>query len=261
MQMTKGVDKTKLKREWSKEAIDLALKGEWQRATEVNQALLALYPEEVDAKNRLGKAFMELGEYEQARDVLTDVVSRAPHNTIAQKNLARLQQLASSPAATRQARKSNSVTKLFIAESGKSVTTTLKQPAATRTLASVAPGDPVTLVVRNQSIWVYVRDEEYLGQLEPRMASRLAKLINGGNRYEAAVVGVNDWGISVFLREVYRHPSLHSIQSFPNSARAENGPVHGRNLAGFLEAEDLDEEEEDAIEFVQMPDLGGEWDE
>ena len=101
---TKTSDKGRLRRDWGKEAIDLALKGEWQRATEVNQAILALHPDDVEAMNRLGKAFMELGEYDRAREVLTQVVEKAPYNTIARKNLARLDQMETIPAAGRQAR-------------------------------------------------------------------------------------------------------------------------------------------------------------
>ena len=67
MEMTKSNDRNRLRHDWSKEAIALALEGEWQRATEVNQAILALYPDDVDAMNRLGKAFMELREYQKGQ--------------------------------------------------------------------------------------------------------------------------------------------------------------------------------------------------
>ena len=135
---TTTVDRNKLKRDWSKQAIDLALKGEWQRATEVNQALLALYPDDVDAMNRLGKACMELGEYGRAREVLGEVVEKAPYNSIGRKNLARLEQMECAPGTGRQTRKSEGVSKLFIAESGKSGSTVLKKTASPETQASVA---------------------------------------------------------------------------------------------------------------------------
>ena len=258
---TKSSDKGRLRRDWGKEAIDLALKGEWQRATEVNQAILALHPDDVEAMNRLGKAFMELGEYDRAREVLTQVVEKAPYNTIARKNLARLDQMETIPAAGRQARKSGSVSKFFIAESGKSGTTLLQRPAAARTLASVAPGDPVTLVVKNRSLCAYVREDEYLGQVEARLAGRILKLINGGNRYEAAVIGVNDWGVSIIIRETYRHPSLHNISSFPTNARGEQRAVVNQDLLRYLGDDDFDEDEEGEPDFVKITDFDGDWDE
>ncbi len=261
MQTTKTSDKSRLRRDWSKEAIDLAMKGEWQRATEVNQALLTLYPNDTDASNRLGHAFIELGEYTRAREVLADVVTKAPYNNIAQKNLARLEQLESAPAAAKQTRKAGGLSRYFIAESGKSGTTVLQRPAGAGISASVAPGDPVTLVPQNQSIYAYVRDGEFLGKVEARLATRLARLIAGGNRYEAAVVGVNDWGVSIIIRETYRHPSLHSINSFPTNSRADRRPLASQNVLNYLDGDDLDEEEEGAMEFVKIAGFEGEWDE
>jgi tetratricopeptide (TPR) repeat protein len=261
MQATKTSDKSRLRREWSKEAIDLAMKGEWQRATEVNQALLTLYPDDADAKNRLGHAFIELAEYGRAREVLVDVVAKAPYNNIARKNLARLEQLENAPAETKQTRKSGGLSRLFIAESGKSGTTVLQRPAGSGTPASVAPGDPVTLVARNRALLAYGREEDYLGKVEARLSTRLARLIAGGNRYEAAVVGINDWGVSIIIRETHRHPSLHNISSFPANNRAEGRPLSARNVLNYLDGDDLDEDEEGAMEFIKIGDFDGEWDE
>ena len=261
MQTTKTSDKSRLRREWSKEAIDLAMKGEWRRATEVNQALLTLYPDDTDARIRLGHAFIELGEYAPAREALAEVVAKAPYNNIAQKNLARLEQLESAPASAKQPRKSGSLSKFFIAESGKTGTAALQRPAGSKIPASVAPGDPVTLVTRNQAIYAYGRDDEFLGKVEARLASRLARLMAGGNRYEAAVVGINDWGVSIIIREAYRHPSLHNISSFPTNTRGERRPLAGKNVLNYLESDDLDEEEEGSVEFVKIAGFEGEWDE
>ena len=258
---TTTVDRSRLKRDWSKQAIDLALKGEWQRATEVNQALLALYPDDVDAMNRLGKAFMELGEYAQSRQVLSEVVEKAPYNTIARKNLTRLEQMECAPGTSRQTRKSDGVSKLFIAESGKSSSAVLKKAASKEVLASVPPGEPVTLQVKNQAIWVLVREDEYLGQLEPKLALRLARLIKGGNRYEAAVVGLNDKGISIVLRETYRHPSLHNISSFPTNTRDQHRTLPSGGMMRYLGDNDLDEDEEGAVDQAKITDFDGEWDE
>ena len=261
MQTTKTSDKSRLRREWSKEAINLAMKGEWQRATEVNQALLTLYPDDADAKNRLGHAFIELAEYARAREVLAEVVAKAPYNNIAQKNLARLEQLENAPAETKQTRKSAGLSKFFIAESGKSGTTVLQRPPGSKIPASVAPGDPVTLVAQNQAIFAYVREGEFLGKVEARLATRLARLMTGGNRYEAAVVGINDWGVSIIMRETYRHPSLHNISSFPTNSRAALRPPASQNVLNYLDGDDLDEEEEGTMEFVKIAGFDGEWDE
>lgn len=257
--LTRTESNSRLRRDWSREAIALALKGEWERAAEVNQAILALFSDDVDAMNRLGKAFMELNRYDRAREVLDTVVVKAPYNAIARKNLARLGQLESIPAAAQPVKKTASVPQLFIAESGKSATTILEKMAAARVAASVAPGEPVTLAAEQQCLRAYIREDEYLGQVEPKLARRLLRLMDGGNRYAAAVLGINDWGLSIILREVYRHPSLHNISSFPAASKGEYRVYLDNELLRYLEDGDLDED--DPEESGEYDDTVAEWDE
>ena len=262
MEMTRTLDKNRLRRDWSKEAINLALKGEWERAAEVNQAILALYSDDVEAMNRLGKALMELRDYQRAREVLTAVVEKSPYNSIGRKNLARLEQLESRPAPERQVGKTASMPGLFIAESGKSGTTVLQRPVGAGMVASVAPGDSVSLVVKNTSILVYGREDEYLGRVESKLAARLARLISGGNRYEAAVVGISDWGINIIIRETYRHPSLHNIASFPTNNRNEGRNQLRPELLRYLGDGELEDDEEgEVLDYAGISDMDSEWDE
>ena len=250
----------KSRKDLTKEAISLALSGEWKHAAEVNQDILDALPGDLEAMNRLGKALMELGEYGEAREVLGKVVSAAPYNNIAKKNLARLDQLASAPAPNKQARKSVGAPQLFIEESGKSSTTTLHKPGAHTVVASVAPGDPVNLVVENNAIGVYVRDDEYLGKVEPKLGRRLIKLIDGGNKYGAAIIGVKEQGITVIIREVYRHPSLHNVCSFPSKSKEEHRVYLGENLLRYIEETDLEDEDEEAVIIDERSD-DSEWEE
>lgn len=257
--LTRTESNSRLRRDWSKEAIALALKGEWERAAEVNQAILALFSEDVDAMNRLGKAFMELHRYDRAREVLDAVVVKAPYNAIARKNLARLGPLESIPAAAQPAQKTAGVSQLFIAESGKSGTTILEKMAAARVAASVAPGEPVTLRAEQQSLRAYIRGDEYLGQVEPKLARRLLRLMDGGNRYAAAVLGANDWGLSIIIREVYRHPSLHNISSFPAASKGQYRVYLDNELLRYLEDGDRAEDAEESGDYASDPEA--EWDE
>ncbi len=255
MDLTRPVNHSKLNRELSREAISLALKGEWERASEVNRLILDSFADDVDAKNRLGKALIELARYSEAREVLDRVVSIAPYNIIAKKNLARLTQLENTPLPSRQARKAGSAPQLFIEESGKSGTTLLQNVATGQVVARIAPSDPTDLVVENNAIKVYTRDNEYLGQVEPKLGRRLIRLMHGGNKYDAAIIGVNNRGISIIIREIYRHRSLHDVCSFPTRTKEEHrvyvSESQVRSMAGD-DPEDDDEEgpliEEDELD-------------
>src|SRR3981081_4027787 len=87
-------DRLRQKRTKSEQAISLAMKNRWDEAAQVNREILDLFPNEVDAYNRLGKARAELGRYAEARDAYAQAVKLDPLNGIASKNLQRLGKLA-----------------------------------------------------------------------------------------------------------------------------------------------------------------------
>jgi tetratricopeptide (TPR) repeat protein len=74
----------------SKEAIDVALQARWQEAVEINKELIAAFPEDVDTLNRLGRAYMELGQYNLSREAYQKTVLLDPYNAIANRNIRRL---------------------------------------------------------------------------------------------------------------------------------------------------------------------------
>ena len=244
-ELTQSANSSSLKRDLSQDAVALALKGEWERAADVNRAILELFDDDVEAMNRLGKAFMELGRYNEAKEVLVKVTQIAPYNSIAKKNLARLDTLVTSPASRKQGRKTAAALQLFIEESGKSGTTVLRKAASSQTVARVAPSEPAHLEIENNTMNVYSRDGEYLGQVEPKLGQRLIRLTYGGNKYVAAVVGVSEQGISIMIRETYRHRSLQNVCSFPGKPKEEHKVYLGQSLVRYLQDDDLDEEDDE----------------
>ena len=243
----------RLKRNLSRDAVSLALKGEWERATEVNRAILELFEDDVEAMNRLGKALMELGDYTAAKKVLDRVVSVAPYNNIAKKNVARLTHLEATPAATaKQARKGGTAPHLFIEESGKSGTTVLQKPAGDQFIARLTPSEPANLVVEQNSINVYTSEHEYLGQIEPRLARRLIRLMYSGNKYDAAILGINDRAISIIVRETYRDRAVNDVCSFPTRIKEEHRVYLSDNLVRYIGDDNLEDDDEPAIDEEAM---------
>ena len=256
----------KFRKDLDREAVNLALNGEWERAIEVNRAILELFADDVEAMNRLTKALIELGSYEEAGDILDRVCSIAPYNNIARRNRARLEQMrGSNAAATRQARRSTGAPQLFIGESGKSATTVLRHTPCLLSLALVSPGDPVTLVIEHHGISVYADDGQHLGQVETRLGHRLSRLIEGGNTYAAAILGVNGEGISVIIHETSRHRSLQNVASFTIRAAPPPGQPRERDddpadaLATDEEAAEADEEEDEGV--IDEEELQAAWSE
>ncbi len=210
-------DKVKTKQERTKVAIALAMQGRWPEAVTVNRSLIEDFPGDLESYNRMGRALTEVGRIDEAREAFRRVLEVSPHNTIARKNVDRLDQLGDN--LPRHQPTNRRATQAFIGESGKTLVTSLVNIAPPKTLARLTPGDDVNLELAGRRL--NVREEskgEELGQVEPKTASRLKRLMSGGNRYAATVKSVEDREVTIIIREVYKHPSQARIVSFPSKA-------------------------------------------
>jgi hypothetical protein len=213
-------EKARLRRQMTKEAIDLAMQGRWKEAISVNKAIIENVPVDVDAFNRLGKAYMELGEYDKAKEAYNGALELDSNNAIAKKNLSRLSQLKDVPAKVKEERP-KAAPHIFIGDVGKAGVFNLHEVAPSSVLAKMSAGDQVFLKIQGQQLMVENEDGEYLGKLEPQYGYRLSRLMEGGNEYTAAIVSVDDSRARVIIREVFQHPSQTQRISFP--ARAVEG--------------------------------------
>ena len=69
-----------------KQAVKAAVASDWSLARDLNLQILEIEPQDVDAKVRLGKAYLELRDYAKAKKYFKEVLSIDPINTVAQKN-------------------------------------------------------------------------------------------------------------------------------------------------------------------------------
>ena len=241
-------DKDRLKRKASQEAIALAMQSQWQEAVAVNQGIVESFPTDVDAHNRLGRAFMELGEFARAKEAYGQALELDPNNTIAQRNLQRLSLLPESQSRVKEER-SEVAPNLFIGEMGKAGVVNLRNLVPQEVLARVAAGNRVHLKVRGQQLIVETEQGEYLGRVEPQYGFRLVKLMEGGNQYTAAVVSLDSDRAKVLIREVFQHPSQVGRLSFP--VRAVEG-FHPHVKDTLLRHEAMDEEAFDEAEYADL---------
>ena len=103
-------------------AVKAALNQQWDDALLLNQEILADSPENVEAANRLARAYQELGNSAEAANAYKRVLELDPFNTIAQKNLDKLK---SGVGANSQRKVSQ---ELFLEEPGKTRSVVLSNP-------------------------------------------------------------------------------------------------------------------------------------
>lgn len=210
-------DKARLRRKASQEAIALAMQSRWQEAVTINQSIIELFPTDIDAYNRLGRAFMELGQFAKAKDAYSRATEHDPHNPIAKRNLQRLSLLPNSRVSVKEERREASPD-LFIGEMGKAGVVNLQELAPKKVLAKMAAGNQVYLKVRGRQLAVENESGDYLGLVEPPHGFRLAKLLEGGNKYASAIVNIDNSSARVIIRETFQHPSQVGRLSFPVKA-------------------------------------------
>ncbi len=202
-----------IRRQKADQAIRLALQSRWEDAVTINREILSLYPSDVDAWNRLGKALAELGHYHEAREAYAKTLEADSTNTIARKNLARLTALGEVVPVNTEP-KQQLDPQIFIEETGKTGITSL-QRADQEVLARMAAGDRLELRAEGNVLHIETARGEHLGEVEPKLALRLLKLMQGGNQYAAALASLADTTGRVIIKEVYQHPSQAGRPSFP----------------------------------------------
>jgi len=208
------IGEARLRRRRTKEAIALAMQGRWDEAVPANRSIIQVFPRDTNAYNRLGKALTELGRYDEAKKAYMKALEIDAKNSIARKNLRRLSLLTEAQLVPSGGRH-RAIPQVFIEETGKAGVASLKQVAPRDVLAKIAAGDPVYLRPKGQGIIVENKLGEYLGQVEPRIGTRLSKLINEGNQYTAAITSSGDGEVKVIITEVFQHPSQVGRPSFP----------------------------------------------
>lgn len=239
-------ERARMRRQRAEQAIQLAMQSRWEDAVQVNNAILAIFPNDVDALNRLGKALSEVGRYGDAREAYRRALAVDSTNVIARRNLDRLKALREEDAAPREtARRVDP--QLFIEEMGRTGVTTIKNlsPDLVKRLSA---GDAVNLVAQDGVLMVESVDGDVLGPVEPKMGSRLLRLMEGGNRYAAAVASILDGACRIIIKETYQHPSQVGKPSFPPTAAGEAvRPYTKESLLRY----DLEEDEEEGGEEAE----------
>ena len=235
-------ERVRLRRRGSKQAIALAMQGRWKEAVAANKSLIESFPNDVDAYNRLGRAYMELGEYSRAREAYSRTMELDPYNIIAKKNLNRLSHLGEGMVGVGDTFH-RVEPQHFIEETGKAGVINLYRLAPRERLARMVAGARVYLKREGPSLVVQDGSGEYLGQVESRHGQRLIKLMNGGNKYTATVISSMEEMMTIIIREVYQDPSQVGQLSFPSKGLGRvRSYVGDRIFRRALEDEEGEEE-------------------
>lgn len=201
------------RRKQSDRAVKLAMANRWEDAVVANRAILEVFPNDTDSYNRLGKALTEIGRFPAAKKAYKKALELDTSNQIAKKNLDRLPALAKSGGGKKRASQANP--SLFIEEMGKTALTTL-DGLDPDVLIKLTAGDLIELEAKGDDLIVKTSGGDEIGVLEPRLRSRILKLMDGGSAYAAAVTSLEGDACHIIIKETQRDPS-QSGPSFPTA--------------------------------------------
>ncbi len=198
-------------------AISAALSANWEEALKLNQQIIDLEPKNVEALNRLGRAYFELGELKQSQKYFELALECDAYNQIAAKFLKRIKTFAKKGAKvqmTPQPCYGQIDSDLFIEEPGKTRLVTLLKVAEPQKLSLLSAGMLVNLVIKNHAVAAVDTFGEYLGVLPDDLSHHLIRLMNGGNKYQAIIKTIKTNSVSILIREVFRSARFRNQASF-----------------------------------------------
>ncbi|MCX6705089.1 MAG: tetratricopeptide repeat protein, partial [Candidatus Woesebacteria bacterium] len=195
----------------SQTAISLALSGKWSEAVKINLEIISDNSEDIDAINRLARAYSELGKPSEAREATKKVLKIDPINPIALKCIEKWK----SAECHRSHFSGPASTETFLEESGKTKLVTLLNLGDDKIFANLDPGEEVRLFSHAHKVSINTIDGKYIGRLPDDLAARLRNLIKAGNKYQVLMKSVDPKEVKVFIRELEKGEKAPDMPSFP----------------------------------------------
>jgi hypothetical protein len=254
--------RTLTRRQLGEDARKAAFEGNWEDAVTFNMRIIEQFEKDADAYNRLGRAYISLGNLDEAKDAYSKALRADPANLIARRNLQRLEILRgtggkASASVSRPGPMPR--TSAFLEEVGRTWVDELVNPGELTLLADISSGEQLQLSEEGERLMVRRANGDLLGEVEPKTGRRVLELMAGGNRYEIFAVGLAGQTLRIILRETHRAPELATTVSFPRqiTSRAylrDRDLLRQRDEADFFLFDEDEDEEEDAEPSALEPD-------
>ena len=209
-------------------AIVAALAAHWQEAVKLNEQIIASQKDNIEALNRLARAYYFLGEAQKAQKLYKRALELDPYNIIALKNLDKINKVFLRIEKTAKGNGNSTVknghtnyiptttnlSQIFLYEPGKTKVVNLLNLAPPSVLVSLSCGDQVFLNPKNHAITILNSEGIYLGAFPDDLAHRLLSFISAGNQYEAFVKCATLKVLTIFVKETKRGPKFAAQPSF-----------------------------------------------
>jgi tetratricopeptide (TPR) repeat protein len=180
----------------AQEAIDAALTGEWQQAIDLNSQILKILPDDIDALNRIARAYAENGNLAKAKETTNKVLKLDALNPIANRCFEKWK--------TFKNHSNGTVSKIspdiFIENLAKTKAINLINLGGTENFLSLDCGDRLKLVGNSHRISVHLLDGSYVGRFPDDLSAKYIKLMKNGNSYDAVIKTTNKSQVKILVK-------------------------------------------------------------
>lgn len=191
--------------ELKKAAIKAATDGDWEKAIELNEQIVSLHSENVQALNRLAFAQLQIGNIKQAVKTCSIALKLDPNHPVAERNLKIARQLASAKKIEKQTvNQPQPKPDVFVKDPGKTRQVILINSATQSVLDTLHASQEVQLQPTKKTVEVRSLEGCYIGALPDDISFHLKNLIRLGNHYSVHIKNVDANCVYVFIRETKR---------------------------------------------------------
>ncbi len=194
--------------------MDSAIRGDWDKAAQLNTQILRKFKGNIPALLRLGFAYLQMNKYVQSLAAYRLVLKLQPQNSIAGEYVEKIElRKKHSPGAPR----TNLVldSNIFIELPGKTKAVTLGQLGQKSVLAKLMVGEEVYLFIRKHHVEIRTESDEYIGVLPDDVGVRLMYFLENESEYTVYIQEASLNNIIVFIREMSKGKKVEKLVSFP----------------------------------------------
>lgn len=222
------------------QAIDSAINLQWDDAINLNKQILKTDKENVDACLRLGFAYLQLKDIEEAKKYYNKSLKLRPKNQVAMENLERLEimEMKDHPSHKKNKLSSAINPSMFLEVPGRTKTVSLVNLGQKKHLATVSVGQDVELKQKKRKVEVRTMNGDYLGSLPDDLSKRLLFFLKNKSVYTANVQEASLTRLVLFIQEVSKGKKVMQYTSFPANIQT--------NLDQMENAEEVEGEDGDA---------------
>lgn len=229
-----------------KQAVDAAVGQNWDEAIALHMHILDINENYEDAHLGLGYAYLQKGDYKNAKKYYLSALKLDPVNQIARNNLDKINiLLKKGPTSDDDNDEISLRADMFMHIEGKTLDVTLSNIGQADVLAKLKIGQKVELIVKKHRIEVRNRKGEYIGCLPDDVAKRLAFFINAKSIYETIVKSSTKNSVDVFIKESKKGTRVNNFISFPDNIQEDLKKIIGNTNPDDKESKDSDESDED----------------